>query len=412
MKFVIIGPALYGNKGAAAMLESTIQTLSERYPKAEFTLLSHYPEQDKRLNTFKNLSIISAKPIYLALVINPAALLYRILPFTRQYIFSRLPAIKALAESDALLEEGGITFNDGREIYLLFNIATILPALLMRKPVIKCAQALGPFNNPINKLSAKIFLPRLKLIVARGEYTYKNLESLNLKNIAHGADYAFSLKVNDEHVKAAKKFLAHPIFKSHSLIVGISPSCVVKKHFDKANQDYVGMMVKLIEYLIDTKHEVMLTPHSIHTGSKNNNLLSVLIGKSHNNDVPLCNEIYNKVSNKVHCCFIKEEVSSQTIRFLIGKCDLFITSRFHGMISSLAMGVPTLVIGWSHKYAEVLKMFDLEEFAIDSKNLIKSFSDFEKKSNKIELKIQQHLPRVKALSKKHVELIGNILKNG
>jgi polysaccharide pyruvyl transferase WcaK-like protein len=35
------------------------------------------------------------------------------------------------------------------------------------------------------------------------------------------------------------------------------------------------------------------------------------------------------------------------------------------MVSSLAVGVPVYVIGWSHKYQEVLRMFDLEENAID-----------------------------------------------
>ena len=42
-----------------------------------------------------------------------------------------------------------------------------------------------------------------------------------------------------------------------------------------------------------------------------------------------------------------------------------LTSRFHAMISALALGVPPVVIGWSHKYAEVLAEFGIERFAVD-----------------------------------------------
>ena len=39
------------------------------------------------------------------------------------------------------------------------------------------------------------------------------------------------------------------------------------------------------------------------------------------------------------------------------------------MISSLSVGVPCLVIGWSHKYQEVLERFELESWAIGFENL-------------------------------------------
>ena len=45
-RLTIIGSALAGNKGAAAMLESAVQTLSERLGEVEFTLLSMYPRED------------------------------------------------------------------------------------------------------------------------------------------------------------------------------------------------------------------------------------------------------------------------------------------------------------------------------------------------------------------------------
>ena len=43
---------------------------------------------------------------------------------------------------------------------------------------------------------------------------------------------------------------------------------------------------------------------------------------------------------------------------------MLLTSRFHAMISALAERTPLLVIGWSHKYAEVLAPFGLADLAL------------------------------------------------
>jgi polysaccharide pyruvyl transferase WcaK-like protein len=48
---------------------------------------------------------------------------------------------------------------------------------------------------------------------------------------------------------------------------------------------------------------------------------------------------------------------------------VFVASRFPAMVSSLAMEIPTVVIGWSHKYEEVLQMFGLERFAVGHADL-------------------------------------------
>jgi coenzyme F420-reducing hydrogenase beta subunit len=44
------------------------------------------------------------------------------------------------------------------------------------------------------------------------------------------------------------------------------------------------------------------------------------------------------------------------------------TSRFHAMISALATETPVLVVGWSHKYAEVLRELALDEWVVDFKD--------------------------------------------
>ena len=150
MRYVIVGAALSGNKGAAAMLESTVQHLSELDPEAHFDVLTVYPRTDEKQNTNSDISILDASPLRLGVVINGASLAYQLLPGLRARIGQSVPEVGAIAGADAVLDEGGITFVDGRGKFLIYNVATILPALILRTPVVKVAQAMGPFHGRLN----------------------------------------------------------------------------------------------------------------------------------------------------------------------------------------------------------------------------------------------------------------------
>ncbi len=402
----IIGSALSGNKGAAAMLESAIQTLGAQYgpSNVEFSLLSMYPREDRAQNPYPNLNIINASPLTLGVGINSLALLYKLLPFARRWIISRSAAIRALSEADVLLDQGGITFVDGREKFLLYNTASILPALMMGVPVVKCAQALGPFNNPINAAAAKLFLPRMAAIVSRGATTHGYLQTLRLSNVTEGADYAFLLDVTKaEAASAPSKFDLSVLGKKK--IVGISPSVVMKKKVDAAGGDYEREIVGFIDYLTSEGYGVMLVPHSVRTGSE----------KTHNNDLPLCRDIYAQILTPQDSVFLNSELSSGELRYLIGVCDYFVASRFHAMVSSLAMSVPTLVIGWSHKYREVLEMFELQEWAFGQDKLSgpylkQRFEQLIAEERSVRAKLKRHSTHVRTLAERQVSVIVDVIE--
>ena len=158
-RITIVGSALSGNKGASAMLEAAIQSLTARLGEVDFTLFSMYPDEDADRNPFPNLEIVAADARQLGVSINTLALAYRVLPFLRRPLRRRSRAIAALVDSSVLLDQGGITFTDGREKFLLYNVASILPAINVGTPVVKCAQAIGPFRHPINRLASRVFLP-------------------------------------------------------------------------------------------------------------------------------------------------------------------------------------------------------------------------------------------------------------
>ncbi len=197
MKVALIGSAFSGNKGAAAMLESAVQQIGARLPDSAFVLLSMYPRSDAEQNPYPRLRVLDASPLRLGVVINGAALLHRLLPPLRGALRRAVPEIRALATADVLLDQGGITFVDGRGKFLIYNIASILPALLVGTPVIKCAQAMGPFREPANRAAARLLLPRVTAIVSRGAVTHDHLLDLGLTNVVAGADLAFTLELTD-----------------------------------------------------------------------------------------------------------------------------------------------------------------------------------------------------------------------
>lgn len=401
-RITIIGSALSGNKGAAAMLESAVQTLDARLGEVDFTLLSMYPDEDRAQNHYPNLEVVRADPLRLGVLINSLALAHRLLPFARP-LLRRHRAVRALADSDVLLDQGGITFTDGREKFLLYNVASILPALNLGTPVFKCAQAVGPFRNPINRIVSKVFLPKAHTLVTRGRITHEHAAGLGLGNLVAGADYAFSLEMDGTEAEEVAAHVDLGFFETGD-VVGVCPSVVLQKKVDAREGDYVGQMVAFIEHLRASGRKVLLVPHSVRTGTD----------KTHNNDLPLCTEIAARLQPGDDLLFVDRELSSQQLRHLIGRCSLFVASRFHAMVSSLAMAVPTLVIGWSHKYREVLEMFELEEWAfghdqLTPDHLWNRFEALAAQRGEVQSKLDRHLPEVKATSLAQADLIAELV---
>lgn len=354
MRIAVIGSALSGNKGASAMLESAVQQLSARDREARFVLLSMYPRSDAEQNTYSDLRVLDASPVRLGAVINPAALLHRLLPPLRRSIERAVPEVKALASADVLLDQGGITFVDGRGKFLIYNVASILPALFVGTPVVKCAQAMGPFRSSLNKRAARALLPRMAAIVSRGAVTHEHLVGLGLTNVTAGADLAFTLEVTEHDAALARESVDEAFFDDGG-VVGVSPSAVLRKSAEAAGDDYVAEVRRMVDHLTGALgRKVLLVAHSARAHTD----------KTHNNDLPLCREIYAGLADPEMVLFPDAELSSQSLRYLIGRCEVFVASRFHAMVSSLAMQVPTLVIGWSHKYREVLDMFGLSPWAL------------------------------------------------
>ncbi len=404
MKYAVIASTFTGNLGGASMLEAAIQTISAKDKKAEFSVYSVYPKQDTEANIYKNVKVYDARPLVLSLWINPLALLYKILPPLRG-LLKKSRLLRPIVEADVLLDQGGVTFVKGRTVFLIYNVATILPAMIVGTPVVKCSQALGDFSGQINKMMAKLFLPRTNKIFARGDMTRSYLDELKLNNVETSADYAFLMEVSKENKDSVGKLFNSYVIERKGKTICIVPSKLVRKKVDRAGGDYVSLMRDFINKLVGDGHDVILLPHSTR----------FYTDKTHNNDVPVCREIAEGVeSYRFH--FINKELNAQQVREVISRADILITSRFHGMVSGLACGVPTLVVGWSHKYKEVMDQFGLAGHALSTKELTlerleTEFKGIFRDRKMIKKQIGERLPEVIKSAQAQVDAILRIARS-
>jgi polysaccharide pyruvyl transferase WcaK-like protein len=374
------------------------------YPDAHINLFTYYPDYDRRKNRNPNVEIYSATPWNLALVLFPLACIYSILNRLRlpTSFLNRNEGISALLGSDLVIDMGGITFVDGRELYLPFNVLCIMTPLLLNRKVMKYSQAMGPFNNRLNRFLAGRILPRLEVIAARGEVTEQNLRTLGLDNVVLAADGVFSMRPH-EHARV-KDYLRKDFTKKK--VIGISPSSVIEAHHDYDGIDYSMIMARFIDHLIEERgFNVLIVPHSIRRYTL----------ERKNNDLPVSRKIHDLVDDKRACILIADDLSAEELRVIITSCDLFVASRFHAMVSSLSEGVPTLVCGWSHKYEEVLRMFGLEGYAFDHEHLsvdemISRFDDLLEDEAAVRARLKERLPEVVVSSRRNFSLIKNLLE--
>lgn len=413
INIAITAASFSGNKGAAAMLQSSIKQLKSRYgERLNLTLMSTYPTADRRIiaempEKYQNIRVVNAKPERLLFLAFPLAVLYSFLRFVPGLgrLLRMNKIIKAYSQTDLVIDEAGISFVDSRG-FVMNTYAFVCAAvpMLCGVPVVKYSQALGTFSDPWNRFLARWILPKMKLICARGEITRQNLADIGIvENVRLCADGAFSMPDSSYWADRVNELCVSDVFFQGD-IVALSISSVVEKKCRKVGVDYKSCMVQFAERLIAHGYKVLIIANAAREGSV----------KPRNNDLIICTEVYAAIQDKQNVRWYPREMAPEEIRELVSRCRCLVASRFHAMIGALEKCVPVLLIGWSHKYKEVLDMFSLGEYAADYSSLELSslwdkFISFSSEFDSIRTQIVQQLPEVRESSLKNIEYIGDVI---
>ncbi|MEI8398447.1 MAG: polysaccharide pyruvyl transferase family protein [Actinomycetes bacterium] len=359
VRIAIIGAALSANKGAAAMVESVMARLPNELGECHFDILTTYPEADSsRVPAGADASVVGLQPLRLALIEFPIACLALLARSLRLPLFwVRSRGCRSMLDAEVVVDVAGISFADGRgfAIVVYNSLMTGVP-LLLGVPTVKAAQALGPFQSFPNKWLAPLVLRRVRTVCARGARTREHLDSLGGVNAIDVADLAFSLDEAGSFPEAVNLALG-TIDKDFIVVM---PSAVVRGIYESTGGNYVAAMASLVaDIRAKTGRSVVIAPHSYRAG----------LPEGRMNDGPVCREVFAACSGDSQVLGLDFDLTAGELRHLVAQSSVLVTSRFHAMISGLSTATPTVVIGWSHKYKEVLDDFGLASLGLDSSAL-------------------------------------------
>jgi len=374
------------------MLLALVDGARSQYPAVEVRVFSPYPEEDRGMGG--DFDIVDFRPSDMVLRVFPAALVS--LLTQRRWKPKRGPA-GALAASTVVADVSGISFMDGRGfVTLVYNVLIVLLPWAFGVPTIKVAQALGPFHTRLNRMAARLVLPRVRWIGLRGAETAAYVRGLGLNNGQMAADVAFLLQTG-----SAAEEQAASIVPADRTVTIVAPSAVLEEACREYSIDYVARVSRLVTNLQESGHTVFLLAHSARQEK----------GEGHTNDLPTL----RRIAQQTRAELIDDELNARQLRALIGQARLLITSRFHAMISGLATVTPTFVIGWSHKYGEVLAEFGLEEWAIDFRDLdddalFEAVRRLDESAASVREAIESRLPEVRESARLSIVELLSILK--
>ncbi|MCK4733185.1 MAG: polysaccharide pyruvyl transferase family protein [Methanophagales archaeon] len=352
------------NKGSAAQVISTCETLRTLIPNLEITLMSHFPELDSKLCRIHNINVVDAMWLRLPCV--------RVWPFIYHRIFHPLfnilwtilfksglnprsinnSIIKEYVSADAIIDLSGDSFSDGKGGFSIGIDSTILFGVSLKKPIVIYSQSVGPFKWAVTAL-ARYCLNEASLVIVREEITKNYLKEIGLESpIYLTADCAFIL--DPAPYERVEEILSkEKVDTTKKPLVGISANAML----DDEENNYVNSMAQIIDYVIEKLNtQVVFVPH--------------VVGISRRGDDRFMGEkIYKLTKNKENINLIKGDYSPEELKGIIRLCDMFIGGRMHANIAAISSCVPTMATAWSHKYYGIMRIVGQGKYVCDFKTM-------------------------------------------
>lgn len=335
------------NKGAELMLHAVIQKLEQDIPEAQIVLdpkpSSPY-EKRAKLGALQKLSLRK-------LFIDLNQLSYW-LPKKLRGSLKKKWGIVTEADIDVVLDASGFAYGDQfRPIIIQQMCSEVKRAARNGKKYVLLPQALGTFSRPKDVKRLKSALPKATFVFPREQSSFDNVNHLvgDLEHIQQFPDFTNLVK------GVLPEYFTHGQTK---VLIIPNSNMISSRNKNKAWQEsYVTILSRCVEAVKEKGYEPVLLNHE---------------GKD---DETICRAIIDAVGNLE----LIEEADPLKVKGIIGASKGIICSRFHGCVSALTQGIPSLGTSWSHKYERLY-----EEYGV-SNCLIQPDSSVEELSEQVEL---------------------------
>ena len=386
LKVLLINTNCSWNKGSAAHVISTSQALKKLIYKIDFTLISYRPELDSKECTRYDIRMVGYPPktqhrilysLCRVLVSLLRCFIWRMMKAANVNLQTMLNEryLTEYRRADIVIDLSGDSFSDSKGGISILNAIGMMTAILLKKPLVLYSQSIGPFRY-LTMPVAKFCLNRADLIIVRETLTEHYLKSIGVNKkvpIHVAADCAFLLEPTSRERLHEIMAMEEIRKEEEDLLVGLSVSGLEKKASKNNNQHntYVRLMAQLIDYLVlEMNAKVIFVPHV---------MFPPKLGRD--DDRAVAREIVQVAKTRRKSFLIEHEYTPNELKGIIGQCDLFIGCRMHANIAALSMHVPTIAIGWSHKYYGIMQRLGLEEYVCDFSTI--TFEELRVKINKI-----------------------------
>jgi polysaccharide pyruvyl transferase WcaK-like protein len=262
-------------------------------------------------------------------------------------------------ELDLVFDASGFAYGDQWTYRIAKYAAKNSKRMHKRKiPYILMPQAFGPFDNKTNEYYTKKLFKYSSIIFVRDKESYQHVINLNLEK-----DVISKIKLSpDITINNKPKRIIKPSVKSKRVCIILNEKIISSSEVDNISKIYMKFISEIINNFHHLGKEVFLLNHE---GNK---------------DLSLCLEV-KKVHRNIE---IIDENDPWLIKSIIGQSSFVFSSRFHGLVNSLSQSIPSITIGWSHKYHELMSDFGQEKYLIqiddkltDIAKLIKELVDNE-----------------------------------
>jgi colanic acid/amylovoran biosynthesis protein len=265
--------------------------------------------------------------------------------------------LKAWYDAEIYLDFSGDTYGDiahwGHFLKHSFDILTLRN---LDVPIIFYAQSTGPFSSSIKRTIGKLVLNQVNLVTARETEAFKNLSELKLSiPVIQTACPAWSLKpAGDEKINRISTIEGLSHFESPLIGLNITgynfASELISKDKYQEERDPTEFLpiIEVMKHILeDLNANLILIPH-VYRLNENNQLIPGPDGK-------ISEQLYQLVStstirNKERMMIVKGTYTSDEVKGLIGKLDLFISGRVHAGVAGMSQAVPTIMLAYSPKH--------------------------------------------------------------
>ncbi len=356
MIFEIHG-AGFKNKGSEMMLRTVISELKCRFPTLKLAIDTSYGSYSQRCS-LDLLQIIPSRCHVGKSGFNKRFQWqkkfskykgYKILSLILRVSFKQYGMID-LEQINGFFDISGFAYSDQWGLHPTRDLAKIVFYYKQRnKPVILFPQAFGPFENPAIRAAFIDAIKYIDLIFARDELSLKYLTELfdsgsidhSMKlNLAPDLTFFYNTKINK------------PLNIPGKYVCIIPNIRVIDKGEVDWQEKYEHYIFSIVSFFIS-----------------NNIPVYIIIHDSNGGDMDIAKKVTGKMTETENIVIFNND-NPLYLKYLISRSFIVVGSRYHGLIAALSSGVPSVCIGWSHKYTMLFRDFECEHFVFTAQDTI------------------------------------------